>query len=191
MSTQNIHKFTENASPDNWLKYAQELKESAVAMWKVQGKIIEINTETGEKIERPSISRVFILCCGLSIENLLKAYLVAIKPDLINKGFLDKILREHNLLNLSSICKDISFEKNEIELMDILSEAIPYWGRYPIPLHFNQLKTERIANENILETFKILFKKIFNFTYDKIENGWDAGNGVSYNKIIYKSFETD
>jgi hypothetical protein len=191
VSTKSIQEFTANASPDNWLKYAQELKESALYIWKNQGLIFDLDTLTQETKEHPSISRVFMLCCGLSIENLFKGYLIATNPNLINKGKLDNKLNKHNLINLSQACPDISFEKDEIELMKILSEAIPYWGRYPIPLNFNQIKEQKIASEIILTTFKKLFNKIFQSTLDIIKDGWDAGNGVSYREIIYKSYEDD
>ena len=83
---------------------------------------------------------------------------------------------------------DYSFQldyEKEIELMEILSEAIPYWGRYPIPLHFNNLKKGIIASENILNIYKTLFEKIFSETLNEIKDGWDAQNGVKYDKIGY------
>ena len=190
MSQSEIQKFTDQASPDNWLKYGQELRWAAVAIWRDQGKIFELNHATGERSERPSISRSFLLNCGLSIENLLKAYLIASDPSLINTGKLNKSILNHDLINLASK-SDIDFSDEERYLMKILSDAIPYWGRYPIPMSYDQIKKETIADESIFDIYKILFVKIFEVTFKKIENGWDAGNGVSFPKIEFHNLEND
>ena len=80
-ASKKILEFTENASPDNWLHYADELKQTALLLWKDRGNLrIDFNSETNERKERPAISRSFMLVAGLSIENELKAYLVAINP---------------------------------------------------------------------------------------------------------------
>jgi hypothetical protein len=190
MSLSKIQQYTDDASPDNWMKYAQELRDAAVSMWKDQGKIIDLNVGTGEKIERPAISRVFLLNSGLSIENLLKAYMIAVEPGLINTGQLDKRLAVHDLQKLA-LETDLVFSASEMELLRILSEAIPYWGRYPVPRNFNQLKTAYIADAQVFELFKLLFKKIFEATFKKIENGWDAGNGVSFPNIGFHNLRDD
>lgn len=183
MSKNKIQEFTKRASPDNWLKYAQELKCAAISMWQDKGQIIEGNSEKDTTDKRPSISRVFMLNCGLSIENLLKGYLIAHNPKLINEGKLKNKIKTHDLIKLSKLCPDLKFEDKEIELMEILSEAIPYWGRYPIPLHFNNLQKDKIASENIYNIYKTLFDKIFTETLNEIKDGWDAQNGVKYDKI--------
>lgn len=190
MSQSEIQKFTDNASPENWLKYAQELRSGAVSMWLAKGKIIDFNSETGEQSERPSISRSFLLNCGLSIENLLKAYLIAENPFLINTGSLDKSIFSHDLIVLASMT-DIDFNNKEEDLMKVLSEAIPYWGRYPIPLNYQKIKKETIADEDIFNIYKSLFVKIFESTFKKIENGWDAKNGVSFPSIQFRNLEKD
>lgn len=190
MSQSEIQKFTNNASPENWLKYAQELRSGAVSMWADRGEIIDFNSETGEESKRPSISRSFLLNCGLSIENLLKAYLIAENPSLINKGRIDKGITSHDLIFLASKT-GIAFSKKEKDLMKVLSEAIPYWGRYPIPLHYQQIKKETIADEDLFKIYKKLFVKIFESTFKKIENGWDAKNGVSFPSIQFRNLEKD
>lgn len=191
MSLQRIQEFTENASPDNWLKYADELRQTAFTLWaNKENRWLEINSGEIES-DRPAVSRSFMLVAELAIENTLKANLVAVDPSLINKGILDKKLQEHNLTNLAALTKDIDFTEKENELMKIFSEAIPYWGRYPIPRHFNNLKTEKILSEEVYSTFTTLFRKIFYKTLDLIKNGWDAGNGVSFNNIYYHNFDDE
>lgn len=192
MSHQKIREFTENASPDNWLKYADELKRTAYLLWKDKDNLwVDLNSETQERRERPAISRSFMLIAGLSIENALKAFLIAIDPSLINNGILDKKLHEHNLIKLKDLCGNIKFEEKEVELMTILSEAIPYWGRYPIPRHYEHIKAEKIVSEEIFEKYKTLFRKIFYATLDEIKGGWDAGNGVSFKSIYYRNLEEE
>jgi hypothetical protein len=191
MSLQRIQEFTENASPDNWLKYADELRQTALTLWENKGnRWLEISSGNIES-ERPAVSRSFMLVAGLAIENTLKANLVAVDPSLINTGILDKKLQEHNLTKLAALTKDIEFSEKEMELMEIFSEAIPYWGRYPIPRHFNNIKTEKILSEEVYSTFTTLFRKVFYKTLDLIKNGWDAGNGVSFNEIHYHNFDDE
>lgn len=191
-ASKKILEFTENASPDNWLHYADELKQTALLLWKDRGNLrIDFNSETNERKERPAISRSFMLVAGLSIENELKAYLVAINPVLINAGVLDKKLQEHNLIKLCDLCYELSFDEKEIELMTILSEAIPYWGRYPIPRHFNNVKVEKIVDDEVYDVYKKLYKKLFDATLEKIKNGWDAGNGVGFKSLEYRNFDNE
>ena len=191
MSLKRIQEFTENASPDNWLKYADELRQTALILWENKGnRWLETNSGKIES-ERPAVSRSFMLVAGLAIENTLKANLVAVDPSLINKGILDKKLQEHNLTKLALLTKDIEFSEKEMKLMEIFSDAIPYWGRYPIPLHFNNIKTERILNDEVYNTFTTLFRKVFYKTLDLIKSGWDAGNGVSFDKIHYHNFDDE
>lgn len=188
MANQQIIDFTENGSPDNWLKYAEELNRVVELLWnEKEDFILDIDEDRNTK-RRPAISRMYMLSCGLSIENLLKAFVVAIDPSVINTGVLDKKLKEHDLVKLSKFCEGINFEETEVELLKILSEAIPYWGRYPIPLHFQSIKKEKVVGENIDKVYKQLFNKIFQATYYKIKDGWDAGNGVSFGKFDYKNF---
>lgn len=192
MRDKQIKQFTENASPDNWLKYANELKQSALRLWEYRDDLIlEFNIGSTRNIERPVISRSYMLLAGLSIENVLKAYIVAIAPSLINKGILDRKLQIHDLNKLSTHCNGVSFDENDIELMRVLSEAIPYWGRYPIPINFQQIKTEKIVDSNINSNYISLFDKLFSSTLNKIRGGWDAGNGVGFSSFGYQNFETD
>ncbi|HYX05911.1 MAG TPA: hypothetical protein VE912_04180 [Bacteroidales bacterium] len=94
MIKKKIQEFTERASPDNWLKYAQELDRAVLLIWKDKGQIIEGSHEKDTVVRRPSISRVFMLTCGLSIENLFKGYLVACDPELVNEGKLKKKIKK-------------------------------------------------------------------------------------------------
>ena len=192
MSIKKIQEFTENASPDNWLHYGDEFKRAALALWKDKGNLwIDFSSDAKEGKERPAISRSFMLVSDFSIENVLKAYLVAINPALINTGVLDKKLHEHNLVKLSNLCTDLSFDNKEIELMEILSAAIPYWGRYPIPIRYNNIKPEKIVSEEFYDVYKVIYDKIFNAVLDKIKNGWDAGNGVSFEALQYRNFDKE
>ena len=189
MSIQKIREFTENASPDNWLHYGDEFRRAALTLWKDKENLwIDFSSEEKEGKERPAISRSFMLVSGFSIENVLKAYLVAINPTLINTGLLGKKLHVHNLVKLSNLCIDLSFDDKEIELMEILSAAIPYWGRYPIPTHYNDIKPEKIVSEEFYDIYKAIYDKIFNAVLDKIKNGWDAGNGISFESFQYRNF---
>ena len=187
-----IQEFTESASPDNWLKYADEIRLCAKTLWEDRGSIsIEHYTGSEKKIARPSISRTFMLLLGLSIENTFKGYLIAINPHLINTGKLDKKIDTHDLSKLAKMSPKILLDNKEIELLKILSEAIPNWGRYPIPLHHSKGLNEKYIDDEFYKTYKQLYQKIFNSTLEIIKDGWDALNGVKFNSIEYNNLEDD
>lgn len=180
-----INDFIENASPDNWLKYSYELNESANILWKESNNItFDWDSHTKKKVERPTISRNFMLIAGLSIETILKAYLISIHPSYVNEGRLDKKLKEHDLIKILKLTTKLRFNKREMELMRILSEAIPNWGRYPIPLNFNEIKKETILTKNIYNTYEKLYNKLYNIVRKKLLKGWDSGKGIGFKKLV-------
>ena len=86
---------------------------------------------------------------GLSIENIIKGILVAEFPEHINKGKLSKELKSHALLHLMDKIKSIQITKSEKEILKLLEEVVPYWGRYPIPLEYNKLLPEVGVDVNL------------------------------------------
>lgn len=189
MSLEKIKTFTENASPDNWLKYSEELKEVAENLWINRGNYwYEITEGELEYTKRLSISRPFMLLAGLSMENCIKGYLVSKYPELVNKGYLDKKIKTHDLIILSSYCPELTFSIKEKQLFTILSEAINNWGRYPVPLNFNNNILEKFVDDEVRILFNKIYETIFKASLEIIKNGWDARNGISYPHIKYHKF---
>ena len=149
-----IQLFVRDAMPSNWLEYADELKNSAEILWEnnfnsFRLQIVQDSKKiiTNDKIS--SISRPYLLLIGLSIENIIKGILVAEFPEHINKGKLSKELKSHALLHLMDKIKSIQITKSEKEILKLLEEVVPYWGRYPIPLEYNKLLPEVGVDVNL------------------------------------------
>lgn len=184
MTNPDIITFTERGSPDEWLKYSMELKESAKTLYRYTFTKTVDFTDYGEnKRERPGCSRSYFLIAALSIENALKGVLVARNPELVSTGKLGNKIKTHNLRKLINECGDIELNDDESILIDIFSDAIPYWGRYPIPLEYSSIKNEAIFTLDFHKTFIILVRRLHSIGMEALKNGWDAGNGVA-NEVI-------
>jgi len=181
--------FVRDAMPDNWLSYAEELEEAAAeVIWSCVGDVmmVEGNTKIEGKMEIKKSSfhaRSYILLAGLALENVLKAIIITRNPNLISTGQLHNSLKSHNLLNLAEKINDLKFTDGEKRVMRICQDAIPYWGRYPIPLSFDGLQPAEAATEKFRQTFRQLHFRLCKLTYDAIKDGWDSGAGAMCYKI--------
>lgn len=85
-----------------------------------------------------------------------------------------EISSNHNLETLIAKIDSILFDKNERKLLSILSKAIPYWGRYPIPKKYTKVSTKFKVNEDLNH----LWFKIGRQLYSHIKFGWIGPNGI-------------
>jgi hypothetical protein len=174
--------FVRDAMPDAWLDHAAELKKSAEALWRYKDeglrvKITGIDQRLLGSRKFPSISRPYILLAGFALENLIKGLLVALDPSHINEGKLSKDLRSHNLLRLLSKIPDLSLDEDEHRFCRIAQDAIPYWGRYPIPLQYHGVMPEIAIDDDQRQAFLRLHSKLSRRIYEAIRDGWDSGVG--------------
>jgi hypothetical protein len=181
-------KFIRDAMPNNWLAYAEELEEAAEVIWSCVGDVmtIESNTIIGKKMEVKKSSfhaRSYILLAGLALENILKAIIITRNPNLISSGQLHNSLKSHKLLILAKKINDLKLTDKEESLLRICQDAIPYWGRYPIPLYFDNLQPAEVATETFRQTFRRLHFRLCKLTYEAIKNGWDSKAGAVCCKI--------
>ena len=173
--------FVRDAMPSEWLDYAEELAAAAEALWANSDNRMEIRFES--EVEGPGTiqkeighCRSYILLAGLALENVLKAALIAQDPTLINTGTLAGSLKSHQLTDLASR-SGLAFGKAEQRLMRVCQDAIPYWGRYPIPLTYARLKPKQAANARFRDQFRRLHFRLCKLVYDRIKEGWDSGVG--------------
>lgn len=179
--------------PDNWLSYAEELGDAAEVIWNCAGEVmaVECNTKIEGNIEINKSfphARSYILLAGFALENILKAIIITRNPNLISSGQLHNPLKSHNLLDLAKSIIDIEFTDKENQVLKICQDAIPYWGRYPIPLHFNGLQPVEAATVEFRKTFRQLHFRLCKLTYDAIKDGWDSGAGAKCHKIRSKRY---
>lgn len=174
--------FVRDALPCEWLSYAEELGEAAEALWLDREDCLrlEMGTQPGRtaRIEKTcGHSRSYILLAGLALENVLKAMLVARDPSLINSGTLAKSLKSHCLIDLADRIPVFDLDENEMRVLQISQDAIPYWGRYPVPLKFDGLKAKEAASVEFRDIFRRLHFRLCKDVYDAIKDGWDSRVG--------------
>ncbi|WP_103864809.1 hypothetical protein [Aquimarina sp. I32.4] len=179
--------FAVDSLPINWLDYSEELKETAELIFSDAGWEINRFPSTDKTIR---LERAYFLNYGFSIENLLKGLLIAENYELISNGKISpEISTKHDLVQLSEKVESIDFNEKEIELLKTLSEAIPYWGRYPIPKKFTKVTPIFLLSDKVNESLKNLWNKIGSELYNLIKYGWTGPNGIKQGAYLSSIFE--
>ena len=192
-----LHEFIRNAGPDGWMDYADELKEAANLLWDQadQGRMLGIasNSLQGQthRIDKPSVSRTFILLSGLALENILKGLAVSQSPGLISSGELDGKIKTHKLTDLVDLCNGLTLSPEDLQICRIAQEAIPYWGRYPVPRSFHVIKPEQVADLDYHDRFNALYDRVHKQLYDAIKDGWDSGVGTKLESFRSSRYESE
>jgi hypothetical protein len=180
--------FVRDAMPDSWLSYAEELEEAAEALWAGSGTGFAIEAEA--QLDRSTImkkssahSRSYILLAGLALENVLKGLIISNNPSFITSGRLDKTLQSHKLLDLAKRVDGLYLSDDEKLVLQICQDAIPYWGRYPIPLEYHGLQPREAANDKFRTCSRNLHFRLCKSLYEILKDGWDSGVGAKTVKI--------
>jgi hypothetical protein len=175
--------FVRNAMPDGWLEYADELKDTAEVLWQQREDSMRLEADLTldgfpvQDAKYIGYSRPYILLSGFALENLIKGLLVAKNPTLVSSGTLNRDLKSHNLVTLASMVNWIKLTKKEMSVLKIAQEALPYWGRYPIPLNLNEIRKEVPLNADYRDTFVKMYDRLSKQLHDTIKDGWDSGVG--------------
>jgi hypothetical protein len=195
--------FVRDAMPGEWREYANELRDSAELLWHDRNNGLRteyseyVEVENGELRKRTetkkvySVSRPYVLLAGFAIENLMKGCLVASNPPLINEGKLAGELKTHKLTLLVEKIDGLSLVKDERRFCEIAESAIPYWGRYPVPLAFNNVMPEVGMDDELRRGFLSLFDRLDRKLYMEIRDGWDSGVGAKSGKKYNAKYDTD
>jgi len=180
--------FVRDAMPSEWLEYAEELEQAAEILWGDSGNGMVLEAETqldGSTLLKKSSAhaRSYILLISLALENALKGLIIAGDAKLISSGRLDKSLKSHKLLDLAQKIDGLALSKDEKRILQICQDAIPYWGRYPIPLEYQGLKPKEVANEEFHARFRNLHFRLCKSLYELLKDGWDSGVGAGTLKM--------
>ncbi len=174
--TTNRDEFVFRANPNEWLEVSDELNESIEVLLKnSQATYFKSDTWDGKPTTKLMSSRSIFLLMGFSIENLIKGILIFDRPELVNEGKLDNKIKSHNLKHLALNISDVKINTEELKFLDILSEAIPDWGRYPCPLKFQQIKNEVEYSKRMNNEFQKLRKSLRNKLIERLKKGWISG----------------
>lgn len=190
MTDKKQYTFELEASPYSWMLYAQELHESANIIIGHSG--FEIN-QFPSLNTRSTLQNAFFLNFGFSVENLLKATLIAEDANRINDFRLDpKMTKGHDLLNLVKEVKSIKLDKDEKGFLKILSDAIPNWGRYPVPLTADKILSKTEYSVEIHACLERIWNKLIMNLYSLIKDGdWVSPLGIRTGYFRDSTLESD
>lgn len=180
-----VENFIKKGFPEEWFDYANELKDAAQTLWKSHSSTSITYITDKENYSRKLYSRTYFFLLGVAIENLVKGMLISENPDYLKDGKISsEISSGHNLKILSEKINSLNFDSSEIRIFEILSEVIPYWGKYPIPKDFNQIKEEKFFDENWYKKLILLYEKLELQMYKLNINGIQGPNGIKFPKLI-------
>lgn len=178
-----------DASPSSWLEYAEELRYAAELIWEHQddGFRLSVNLDAEFKPNGTSrissVSRTYLLLAGFALENLIKGHLVFRDRSLVNQGVLSNTLKSHDVVALAMKIPELQLSDDERRFCKNATDAIPYWGRYPIPLKKSQLLPEVGVDEALRQAFLGLFERLAHQLYRAVRDGWDSGVGPKTLKV--------
>jgi hypothetical protein len=175
--------FVRDALPASWLEYAEELEAAAEALWADSGNgmVLQAETQLDGSLLTSKVtahSRSYILLASLALENILKGLIIANDPSLITSGSLAKSITSHKLIELAKKINGLVLSSEERNILQICQDAIPYWGRYPIPLEYQGLKPAEAASDKFRSCFRQLHFRLCKQLYDLIKDGLDSGVGA-------------
>lgn len=176
-----LSKFIVDGAPGEWLSFAEELMNAAEILWEqnggpVRSEIIYDKIKVIESKKVSSISRPYFLLVGFAIENLLKGFIVFDDPSTITSGRVKRI-KSHKITNLVKEISEIRLSETELDLCLKIEEAIPYWGRYPIPLEYSGVTPDIGVTPEIRQVIKDMYDRLACTLYEKIKDGWESGKG--------------
>ena len=149
-----------------WYNKASDLNISAKILWEGMDK------------SNSFINPVYKMICGMSLELLFKAIIIQ-KEKVLND-------KTHNLITLSKEA-EVQFSDKEKGLLEILSEAIIWYGRYPVPKkeeHFNKLN--KLYDRHMFDKEKMgnmtISKPNGSLNWDSYCNLWIEANTIYWNE---------
>ena len=155
-------------SPRPWKNTAESLKFAADLL---HSKLIELDTrvqlnEKGDLLsEAWSVSSIFMMLAGLSLENLIKGILISQDPSIVNGGKFNWGRKPHGLVSLFKQA-NVLVSSDEKMFLKRLEEFVAWVGRYPLPLATTPLFNRQDRNVPIVglpddsNTFNNLYNRL-------------------------------
>src|SRR5690625_2718586 len=185
-------KFIIDGAPGNWLSYADELYEAAEILWNkkndhIESEIIHSDEEILVKRKVSGVSRTYFLLMGFAFENIINILLVYKYAKNITEGKLKEV-KTYKISHLIKEINEIKFGEKEMSILKRMEDAIPYWGRYPVPLTYNNLMPDVGVDNNDRIIIIKMYGRIAEYLYLCIRDGWDSGEG-QYQRIRFQKYE--
>jgi|GEM_PF-1127490 len=169
------------AAPLAWYNKSCDLRASSGAIWfSMKNELLEtISSELNLGEGRSAnIWPVYFMLCGLSLELIYKAILVVKNEKAPTKHTLS------SLANLAGIHQD----QRKEDLLSILTEAIIWEGKYPVPMDGQQNKMVELSRLENRSLFDFVEWKGLKIPRPNNELGWDSFNNLwmEANEIFWR-----
>lgn len=163
--------------PRHWFEHSEDLRFAAATLWASSNRDVSdsVVRECGlADLKRPSVfvRPVFLMLCGLSLELLMKAIFVAQRHEGPPKG--------HDLLKLYELA-GLKVSGSERALLDVLTGAIKWLGKYPVPIEAADLgryATQAFAVALIPSGAEGTFKNSGALDWPRLDALWKKGETV-------------
>jgi hypothetical protein len=131
-----------------WFNKSSDLHTAAGALWYSRDEsrseimVKELGLRDGFHMDM-AVTPVYYMLCGLSLELLYKAIIVA-------KG--SEFKRDHKLVALATLA-GIDPDHKLKGLLEMLTEFIEWYGKYPVPKRYQQLeKTSNLIHKHLYDS---------------------------------------
>lgn len=180
LRTTDILAFELLASPPSWYEVALLLREQASLLRRGRGGITTFVDQNGVATTRSNVNRGVFLLAGLSLENLIKAYLVYEEPNLIANGALAKKLRTHSLTRLWAASTRVPYKKRFAPIAATLEDGLDSWARYPCGLTHRKKISELVMTDALWERYEAMFSACSTRLEKLLSKGWVTTRGERY-----------
>lgn len=175
--------FIARAHPHSWLLNADLLHDQATFLWEKGPRDMLSFHDHHIKIKWTKFTKnqaVFLLT-GFVLENAVKAFLVYEYPNWIAGGRLHKKLQSHKISRLSQYSNLIPYKQKYHNFLQIFEGGLESWARYPCGLSVNDMRQERIMNDNIWKRYRFITRWYGRNLEKLLKKGWtDPLNHKSY-----------
>ncbi|MBP7810607.1 MAG: hypothetical protein KA163_15040 [Bacteroidia bacterium] len=144
---------------DIWLKKSKELYDSAELVW---NHVSIENIPSGGTFINHKLGHPAQMLMGLSLECIVKGYILSKNPEHIKDGRLDKKIAIHKLADLFSMA-DIYLDEHNIALLNRLTENVVWLAKYSIPLAYQQKEIDIMnlaVDGNDFDQFRYLYQLV-------------------------------
>jgi hypothetical protein len=142
-----------------WLRIARNLYTAAEILYETSGlaaiQVNEILEKAGsiadDEFPEAQTHIIARMLAGMSMENLIKGLILRKTPDKISEEKIDITITVHYLQDLIKQLPEFKTSKKEMSILDTLTKAVIWMGRYPLPTKsVNFHKVPLVKNEKII-----------------------------------------
>jgi hypothetical protein len=156
-----------------WKLRSRELYKAAETVW--NSDVLDHSNGSNDDANKIHLQyRPASLLMGLSLEVLLKAFIISEKPLSLGEKYPGN-LEHHKLVNLSEFAR-LSLSDAETKVLNRLTAAIEWTSKYPVPRESDLKVDSLVRNDRDLIVFKEIYSKILEKFPSMLQNEQSNSN---------------